>query len=139
MDRVVKCRNFSYLLKGDSITFHHRGMILPAIFETLLTLTEILCSGVSLQYSYTWVDCTVELLECRPKTFGKKDQFCKDFFEIFDTLEHFFLSEDFKKIIYSGVFSLVPGIRQDSCNCNKRKHQYIRFSGLFPTFLVQLF
>ena len=128
-------------LKIDSTTtFHHSEVILPAILKTLGILTGKICSGVSLQYSYRWVDWTAQTSRLHACIFReKRGAFAKNFFEIFEILECCFLSENFKNIICSGVFSAVADCGQYSCNCNKRKFQYIRFSGFFPKYSVQLF
>ena len=43
------------LLESDSITFHAK-VILSAILKNFGTVIRNICSGVSLQYRYMWVD-----------------------------------------------------------------------------------
>ena len=58
--------------------------------------------------------------------------------EIFEILEHCLHPKQFQKSICSRVSSPV-GCRLLSYKFIKRKLSYIRFSGKFPKFLVQLF
>ena len=51
----------------------------------------------------------------------EKEQFSKYFSGIFETLEHSFLSDLFKKSICSGVFSSSVGCIIYSINCIKKK------------------
>ena len=75
-----------------------------------------------------------EILSCRPITLEKKNS--KYFSEIFEILEHSFLSDLFKKSICSGIFSSAVGCRMYSINCIKKELYYIILSGYFPKFSV---
>ena len=66
----------------------------------------------------------------RPKL-EKKRQICKDFFGIFELLEHHFLSEHFPKFICGEVFSLIVGCRVYLCFCIYRDFHNISLSGYF--------
>ena len=95
------------LLNSDYTTFHHREVILPTISKFWKHSQEkIVVELVFRIVIGEWIE-QLERLECRSVTLGKKGQFCKDFFEIFEILKHPFLLEDFKKIICSGAFGPV--------------------------------
>ena len=80
-----------------------------------------------------------EILNCRLATLKKREQFYTTNFLKFLKYQNIlsFLSI-FKKGICSGVSSPV-GCRLWSYKFIKKKLSYIRFSGIFPKFLVQLF
>ena len=66
----------------------------------------------------------------------EKDQFCKYFSGIFESLEYLVLSDLFKKSICSGVFSSAVRCRICSISCIVKELYYIIFSEYFPKFSV---
>lgn len=124
----------------STTTFHGNEVILPAILKSLGILTGKICSGVSLQYSYRWVDWTaptprLQACICREKrgTFAK-------FFLRYSKFQNVIFFRKTLRIL-SVVEFLVRQQTADSIRAIviKRKFQYIRFSGFFPKYSVQLF
>ena len=76
------------------------------------------------------------LLACNVKEKGVVSH--KDLFEIFEILEHSFFPKHFQNSICSRVSNPV-GCRLWSYKFIKTKLSYVRFSGKFPKFSVQLF
>ena len=64
-------------------------------------------------------DDIVILWNCRLQAYKvrKKGQICKDFFGIFNFLQHSFLSEQFLKFLCSEVFKSIVGCRLYLCIC----------------------
>ena len=56
----------------STTTFHDNEVILPAILKSLGILTGKICSGVSLQYNYRWVDWTARTPRLQACIFREK-------------------------------------------------------------------
>lgn len=64
----------------STTTFHDNEVILPAILKSLGILTGKICSGVSLQYNYRWVDWTARTPRLQACIFReKRGTFAKNF------------------------------------------------------------
>ena len=69
------------LLESDSITFHDKKVILSAILKKFGIVIGNICSGVSLQYSFMWVDWTARTSTLQACSVREKGAILQIFFK----------------------------------------------------------
>ena len=107
---------------------------LQAFFLVNLQLYKRIVTRNIYFFESDFVDAgTSKLQACNVK---KRAVLNRNLFEIFEILEHSFLPEHFRK---SSRVSSPVGCQLWSYKFIKTKLSYIRFSGIFPKFLMQLF